>query len=113
MVVAFSLASVAHTGHKVGVSEGHAAREPTVKASPVRVRSASHTDQSSGVVADERRREDSQPGGEWEVSRAHEASGRSRWGCSVSFSTFVKNHQNEHHWKVDNGHQEQSTCDQI
>jgi len=44
------------------------------------VRSASHTDQSSGVVADERRREDSQPGGEWEVRRAHEASGRSREG---------------------------------
>jgi hypothetical protein len=44
------------------------------------VRSASHTDQSSGVVADERRREDSQPGGEWEVRRAHEESGRSREG---------------------------------
>jgi hypothetical protein len=44
------------------------------------VRSASHTDPPSGVVADERRREDSQPGGEWEVRRAREASGRSREG---------------------------------
>ena len=70
----------AHIGHKVGVSEGQAAHQPIVQASPVEVRSASHTDQSSGVVADERRREDSQPGGEWEVRRAHEASGRSREG---------------------------------
>ena len=70
----------AHIGHKVGVSEGQAAHQPIVQASPVEVRSASHTDQSSGVVADERRREDSQPGGEWEVRRAHEESGRSREG---------------------------------
>ena len=48
------------------------------------MRSASHTDQSSGVVADERRREDSQPGGEWEVRRAHEASGRSREGAQLA-----------------------------
>ena len=69
----------ANIGHRVGVSEGHA-REPTVQASPVGVRSASHTDPPSGVGADERRREDSQPDGEWEKRRVHEASGRSRAG---------------------------------
>ena len=48
------------------------------------MRSASHIDQPSGVVADERRREDSQPGGEWEVRRADEASGRSREGAPLA-----------------------------
>jgi hypothetical protein len=48
------------------------------------VRSTSHTDQPSGVVAEERRREDSQPGGEWEARRAHEASGRSREGVPLA-----------------------------
>jgi hypothetical protein len=48
------------------------------------VRSASHIDQPSGVVADERRREDSQPGGEWEVRRADEALGRSREGAPLA-----------------------------
>jgi hypothetical protein len=70
----------AHIGHRVGVSEGHAACEPTVQWSPVAVRSVSHTDPPSGVVADERRREDSQPGGERELRHAHEASERSREG---------------------------------
>jgi hypothetical protein len=70
----------AHIGHRVGVSEGHAACEPTVQGSPVAVRSVSHTDPPSGVVADERRREDSQPGGEREVRHAHEASERNREG---------------------------------
>ena len=75
----------AHIGHRGGVSEGHACPEPTAQAWPVGVRSASHTDQPSGVVvADERRREDSQPGGEWEVRRAHEASGRSREGAPLA-----------------------------
>ena len=74
----------AHIGHRVGVSEGHAAREPTVQAWPVGARSASHTDRPWGVVADERRREDNQPGGEWEVRRADEASGRTREGVPLA-----------------------------
>jgi hypothetical protein len=93
----------AHIGHRVGVWEGHAAREPTLQAWPVGVRSASHTDQPSGVVADKRRREDSQPGGEWEARRAHEASARSRGGVPLANRHSLDGRDGNNRFVVDGG----------